>query len=223
MSTFLDGAMGRQRRADEDPSDSLDDLAAADYVRLLKAEQEGLISTTITYGGPEAIAARVLAAYLAVPFQAPVEAAVEPAAAALAQADTWAPPVQEVAQAAPLPPRSSAAAFMDEAIPGDEAPVKTEPAAAAPDAAPADPATAEAMAMARAAEAAIQQEEGVAEDAAALARAAEAAIQQEEGSGVLHERGGGGDDPMDVDAAPAAPEPAAARLRIFIEAPTGLF
>ena len=151
--------MGRQRRADEDPSDSLDDLAAADYVRLLKAEQEGLISTTITYGGPEAIAARVLAAYLAVPFQAPVEAPAVPdagAAAALAQADSWAPPVQEVAQAAPLPPRSSAAAFMDEAIPGDE-PVKAEPAAAAPDAAPADPATAEAMAMARAAEAAIQQ------------------------------------------------------------------
>ena len=50
-------------------------------------------------------------------------------------------------------------------------------------------------------EAAIQQEEGATEDAAALARAAEAAIQQEEGSGVLHERGGGGDDPMDVDAA----------------------
>ena len=50
-----------KRRADEDPSDyCLDDLAAADYVRLLKAEQEGLISTTITYGGPEAIAARVL-------------------------------------------------------------------------------------------------------------------------------------------------------------------
>ena len=45
---------------------------------------------------------------------------------------------------------------MDEAIPGEE-PVKAEPAAAAPDAAPADPATAEAMAMARAAEAAIQQ------------------------------------------------------------------
>mgnify|MGYP001213850124 CR=1 FL=1 len=41
--------------------------------------------------------------------------------------------------------------------------------------APADPATAEAMAMARAAEAAIQQEEGASEDAAAMARAAEAA------------------------------------------------
>ena len=54
---------------------------------------------------------------------------------------------------------------MDEAIPGEE-PVKAEPAAAAPDAAPADPATAEAMAMARAAEAAIQQEEGATEDAA---------------------------------------------------------
>ena len=112
--------MGRQRRADEDPSDSLDDLAAADYVRLLKAEQEGLISTTITYGGPEASAARVLAAYLAVPFQAPVpeEPTAAGAAAALATAETWAPPVQEVAQAAPRPPRSSAAAFMDEAIPG---------------------------------------------------------------------------------------------------------
>lgn len=136
VAEFLDGASSnppRRHRAGEDAGDAVADLAAADFVKILKAEKEGLLAyelrSTAKPDDPnaadekwdvDAIANGLFNAYLALPFGGGADLA--------APAATYAG-LQVVAPAAPAAPADE---------PPKEEDVKAEDDAAVEDAAPAD-------------------------------------------------------------------------------------